>query len=166
MALTVEDGTQVTGANSYVSRADVIAYAAARGVTLTDDATTDGYLIQAAQYIDQHEPNLKGYRVARDQAMAFPRNFVYINGWYWAGDEIPTNLINCQCEFVIDLKNGVDLYNRPLNANLAQKRAKVDVIEVDYAIDKTPQNVTQTSKGDALLMTLLRNEGLTQLVRA
>jgi len=98
--------------------------------------------------------------------MAFPRNFVYINGWFWAGDEIPTNLINCQCEYVIDLFNGVDLYNRPANTNMAQRKAKVDVVEVEYAIDKSPQSAVKTSKGDALLMTLLRNEGLTQLVRA
>ena len=33
MAIVVETGAIVTSANSYVSRADVIAYAAARGVT-------------------------------------------------------------------------------------------------------------------------------------
>ena len=42
MALIVEDGSQVSNSDSYVSRADYIAYAATLGTTITDaDAATE-----------------------------------------------------------------------------------------------------------------------------
>ena len=166
MALTVEDGSLVAGADSYVTRADFITFAAARGVTVTDDVTADEYLLKAAEYIDRHESNLKGTLVDRDQAMAFPRNDVYVDSWYWSNTEIPRQVILCQMAFALDIRDGVDLYNRPQNPNLVAKKQKVDVVEVEYAVEKNPQKLSQTSTGDALLASLLRNNGLVQLIRS
>lgn len=167
MAVTVEDGTIVTGADSYVSRADYIAYAATVGVTITDDATADVQLVKAAEYIDRHEDNLKGYLVTRDQPMAFPRYDLYIDGWTWTHEEIPRQVTLAQMIFALDINAGIDLYNRPQNPNLFTKKEKVDgAVEVEYAVsENTGQKLSKTSTGDALLNSLLRTNGL-MLVRA
>lgn len=166
MALTVEDGSGVAGADSYISRADFITYAATLGITITDDATADTYLVKAAEYIDSHEENMLGIRAARDQAMAFPRVNLLINGWYWASDEIPTPVINAQKQYALDVYNGKDLWNRGANPNLAAVREKIDVIETQYAVvDGQAQELSYTSKGDAWLSQILEARGMT-LVRA
>lgn len=167
MAVTVETGAIVTGADSYVSRADYIAYAATVGVTITDDATADVQLVKSAEYIDRHEANLKGYRVTRAQPMAFPRYDLYIEGWTWLETEIPRQLTLCQMMFALDINAGIDLYNRPQNPNLIAKKERVEgAIEVEYAVsESTGQKLSQTSTGDALLNSLLKSNGL-KLVRS
>ena len=161
MALTVEDGSQVTGSDSYSSRADYIAYAATVGVTIADADAADIQLVKAAEYIDRHEDNLKGDLVTRDQSMAFPRYNLYIDGWSWLSTEIPRQVILCQMIFALDINAGIDLYNRPQNPNLIAKKEKVDVIEVEYAVgEATGQKLSKTSTGDALLNSLLNNSGL------
>jgi len=170
MALIIEDGSQVTDSNSYVSRADYITYANARGITIADTAVTDVQLLKAAEYIDRHEDNLKGYIVERDQSMAYPRYDLTIDGWYWGSDEIPRQVILCQLAFALDINSGVDLYNRPQNPNLITKSERIEgAIDIEYAVsENTGQKLSQTSTGDALLASLLNNSGLTSisLVRA
>jgi hypothetical protein len=169
MALVIEDGTLVANADSWVTRADYITYAAARGITITDDATADVQLLKAGEFINQHEDNLKGDLVDRDQSMSFPRYNLTIDGWWWTGEEIPRQVILCQLAYALDINAGVDIYNPPQNPNLATKKEKVDVIEVEYAVsENTGQKLSRTSTGDALLHALLENSGLNSisLVRA
>lgn len=53
MALIVEDGTGVDGANTYASLVDVLTYASARGVTLVeDDAVLEPLVHKAMDYIE------------------------------------------------------------------------------------------------------------------
>jgi len=170
MALIIEDGSQVTDSNSYVTRADYITYANARGITIADTAAADVQLLTAAEYIDRHEDNLKGYIVERDQSMAYPRNNLTIDGWYWGSDEIPRQVILCQLAFALDINSGEDLYNRSQNPNLITKSERVEgAIDIEYAVsESTGQKLSQTSTGDALLASLLNNSGLTSisLIRA
>lgn len=170
MAVIVEDGTGVTNSDSYVTRADYISYAAKVGVTIADAAAADVELIKAAEYIGRHEANLKGYRVNRDQSMAWPRYGVIIDEWSWTETEIPRQLILCQMAFALDVHNGIDLYNRPQNSGLVAKSKRVEgAVEVVYAVsDNNGQKLSQTSTGDALLASLLKNNGLMSvgLIRA
>lgn len=162
MSVTVEDGSIVTGANSYVSRADYIAYALTLGVVIADDATADAQLIKAAEFIDRHAANLKGWTVERDQPMQFPRSGVYIDDWYWDSDEIPRQVVLCQMAFALDINDGIDLYNRPQNPGIGVKSKRVEgVVTVEYAVgDGTGQKLTRSSTGDALLASLLNRSGL------
>lgn len=170
MALTIEDGTIVTGANSFVSRADYIAYAATIGVTIADDAAADIELIKAGEFINQHEDNLIGSLVSRDQAMSFPRNNLAINGWPYGGNEIPRAVTLCQMAFALDVHNGYDLWNPSANPNLVTKREKVEgAVEVEYAVsENAPQRLTRTSMGQSYLSALLKTTSLYSigLVRA
>ena len=164
MSITVEDGTLVADANSYVSRADYIAYAASVGVTIADDADADIELIKAAQFIDSHEANLKGVRVERDQAMAFPRYGVTIDGWAWGEDEVPRAVILCQLNLAVDIHAGIDPFNPPPNPNRATKREKVEgAVEVEYMGDGAGQKLGRDSRAQALLSSLLLRNGLTSI---
>lgn len=160
-SVIVENGSIVANANSYVSRADYVTYADSMGVNV-DAGSADSELIQAALFIDQHDRNLKGARVSRDQSMAFPRTGVEIDGWYWAHTEIPRNVILCQMQLAIDIHNGFDPWNPATNPNLAKKKKRVEgAVEVQYAVsDNSGQKLSRTSRADALLKSLLVRSGL------
>jgi hypothetical protein len=160
MALIVEDGSQVTDSDTYVTRVDYIAYALTLGITVASNANTDTQLVKAAEYIAHHEATLKGYRVDRDQSMAYPRTGLYIEGFYWESDEIPRQVILCQMNFALDVNNGEDLYNRSVNPNIAVTKERVEgAVEIEYA-NNAQQKLSKTSTGDALLRSLLKNGGL------
>jgi len=165
--MIIETGLQVAKSDSYTSRADYIAYAANIGVVIASTVAADEQLIKAAIYIGRHEANLKGSKVARDQSMAWPRNNVSIEGFTWSGTEIPRQLILCQMAFALDLNASIDLYNRPVNPNLAVTSERVEgAVAVQYAVGtNTGQKLSQTSTGDALLASLLKSNGM-MLVRA
>jgi len=168
MALVIEDGTVVANSNSYATRAEYIAWAATLGTTIADDAAADAELVKAAEYIDSHEVNMKGYRYSRDQSMTYPRNGVIIEGWAWGTNEIPRQLKQAQMAFAMDVHNSVDLFNQGGNPNLMAESERVEgAITVQYHIGNGTdgQKATYTSKGEAWLRMLLRQNGL-QLVRA
>lgn len=126
MAIVVEDGSIVAGANSYVTVAELQAYATARGVTI--DGQAEKHLTQAMDYIE----NLifKGYKKTQDQPLQWPRMDVFIDGYLWRSDEIPNELKNGLMQCAIAIHEG----NDPLqDAPRAVQRQKVDVIEVEYA---------------------------------
>jgi len=162
MALIVEDGSIVAGANTWVSRADYIAYAATLGVTIADVDASDVHLIKAREFIEQHEDNLKGSLIERGQPTAYPRNWLVIDGWSWSGSEIPTKVPLCQMAFALDVNAGVDLWNVPINPSIIAKRERVEgAVEVEYAIEGgTGQNPMRTSTGDSFLSSLLNKSSM------
>ena len=162
MSLLVETGAIINGANTYVSRADYIAYAASIGITIADGVEADYQLIKAAEYIDNHEENLKGTKVDRDQAMSYPRTDLYIEGWYWSSEEIPRQVILAQKMYALMINDGEDLYNRNVNPNTAIKKERIEgAVEVEYAHNSNiTQQLSKNSKADALMSSLLHNNGL------
>jgi len=143
MALIVEDGSQVTNSDSYVTRAVYIAYALTLGVTIADEEETDQKLRKAAIYISSKESQLIGVRVDRDQSIA-----------YWEIDEIPTQVKNAQMNLALDLEDGIDLYNLPQSDNVGIKKEKIDgAIEVEYAIAEGSK-ISRKSSSQALMSQL------------
>lgn len=166
MALVVEDGSIVTGADSFVTRADFITYAATKGITIADEAATDVMLFKAGQYINSKEPNLKGNRVERDQPMAYPRENLNIEDFNWSSTEIPRQVILAQMELAIDVNDGVDLWNPPTNPNRAVRRERVEgAVEVEYMGNDNAAKVSRDSLSQAIMSVLLRNNGLILLQR-
>jgi hypothetical protein len=168
MALTIEDGTIVIGADSFCPRQEYIAYAASKGVIIADDTEADVELVRAAEFIGAHEPNLKGDKIARDQPLAYPRKNLVLEGFEWGADEIPRQVILCQMALALDIHAGIDLYNPSPNPNRATRREKVDVIEVEYFGKNGGIKMNRDSTATALLATLLKRSGLMSipLVRA
>jgi hypothetical protein len=93
MAIVVEDGTGVDGAESYVTVAEFKAYAIANGLSGHDASDTDieAALRRATRYIDNYyRPRWPGSRTyGRDQDLAWPRTDV-LDG---EGEEIPDDEI-------------------------------------------------------------------------
>ena len=163
MALIIENGTAVLNSDSYVSRAEYIAYALAIGVTIADDSAADIQLIESAQFIESHDSNLKGYRLNRDQSMAWPRGLVETDGWLWNSDEIPRNLRLAQMAIALDLNSGVDLYN-PQPVRTRKKELIEGAIEVEYFGQDSAVKLGRSSRARALLNSLLRRTSNINLV--
>ncbi len=131
MTLVVEDGSIISGADSYISTADFTAYAAARSYTLIAGAET--LLIQAMDYLESLK--YKGVKSTISQPLQWPRINVYIDGYYFPSNEIPQDLIDAQCEVAM----AIDAGNGPL-ADVARQtiREKVGPLDVEYAPGSAP----------------------------
>jgi len=124
---------------------------------LPDDTTTDAKAVSAMRFIDSAEATLIGKRVSRDQSLSFPRSGVVVDGWEWSSNEIPRNALLLQLSLMLDLAQGVDIYN-PEPAK-AKKREKVDSIEVEY-FGPSDQKLGRQSQTLALLSSLQNKRGL------
>jgi len=145
--LTIEDGTNVADANSYVTRAEIIAYAAARGVTIADDAGTDVLAIKAMDFIESRRFN--GERVnGLEQPLEWPRKYVIIGEEELPTDTIPKAIKKAESEAVLLLSQGIELMpNR--NTDAYVKSEKVGSIETEYF--GAPNVVPTTPTLDAIL---------------
>jgi hypothetical protein len=161
VSLIVETGAIVTGANTFVTRVDFIAYALLKGIVIANTSATDAQLINAGIYINAQEPRLKGVRVERAQSMAFPRDGVIVDGFEWEDDEIPRNVVLAQMELALDLNAGIDIYNPPNSASAAVRRKRVDgAVEVEYAVSDE-MKLSRNSTSMALMRSLMKNNGMT-----
>jgi len=87
MALTVEDGTLVSNANSYISVANFVAWADARGITYPALPELEQKILRAMDYIECL--NFVGQKHEETQSLQWPRDYVYIDGYSVDSDEIP-----------------------------------------------------------------------------
>lgn len=87
MALTVEDGTLVSNANSYISVANFVDWADARGITYPALPELEQKILRAMDYIESL--NFVGQKHEDTQALQWPRDYVYIDGYSVDSDEIP-----------------------------------------------------------------------------
>lgn len=91
MALDIETGSGVSGAVSFVTVAELDAYAAQRGITLpADEAQKERLLLDAAEYLESFAHRYVGRRYSREQGLAWPRvGAVDSDGFSYAWDEVP-----------------------------------------------------------------------------
>lgn len=163
MSFTVEDGTTVEGANSYVSVAYADTYHSDRGNsdwTGTDDVK-EAALVKATDYIEQtYTGRWIGYKVEYNQALSWPRTYndpdLY-NTIYDISGEVPDRLKQAVCILALES------LSTDLNPTQTQtvKREKVDVVEVEY-MDARDGGRTNSSRPaiDGILRTLLTGSPL------
>lgn len=152
MALIVEDGSIVANAVTYVSATDLAAYATARGLTLpADEASRERLLVKAMDFLELLESRFQGSRVSVEQALAWPRYGVTLNGFSVADDSIPTALKNALCQLACDA-NSVDLMPNGTGREII--RQKVDVIETEYANTGSGSVTPELNKAMAFLTPL------------
>jgi hypothetical protein len=110
MALIVEDGTVVAGAESFVSVADADTYFANRNNATWDalDVTDDKEpaLRKATAYMEQmYRMRWLGYRYTSTQVLSWPRANVQINDGPWwnfvAVDTVPQQVKDACCELAV-----------------------------------------------------------------
>jgi hypothetical protein len=162
--LTVEDGSIVSGANTYVSLADVIAYALDRGVDLedVDEDVVTAMIIKAMDYLSLYSSRWQGSRVGDTQVLDWPRTGVKMRGMstWFPETAIPNTLKAAVSQLVIEQHvNDVQLLQSTL-PGLPVIREKLDVIETEYArpTDLAGEDYTQARMPlvEALLAPLVR----------
>lgn len=145
MAFAVEDGSVVTGANSYADVTTADTYHSDRGNSSWSSLSTpqkQAALIKATDYIDQeYGPSFIGEQYSEGQALEWPRSGLSSIGY----DEIPDALIQAVCLLALEAST-TDL-NPSLARGGAVKREKVDVVEVEYMDGAPSQTVRPAISG-------------------
>lgn len=133
MGLTVEDGSIVAGANSYIDLAFARSYAADRGVALSaDDVALTPWLIKACDYIETKSALFVGTVINVAQALSWPRQGVtYQDGSAFPINSIPVMLKAAQAQLVIEQFNGIDLI--PTQDGKFVVSESVDVLRTTYS---------------------------------
>ena len=91
MALVIESGGVVTGADSFATAAELVTYAENFGKTIPVEVPAQEALLRRAALQMDAMP-WKGRAVNRDQALAWPRAEVKRQGWVLRLDEIPPQI--------------------------------------------------------------------------
>lgn len=137
MPLVIEDGSLVANANSFVSVAEVRAYANARTSPIptndpAGDAAIEAACIVAIDFLETFRGEYQGGKVdPASQSLQWPRSGVTIDGWQVPTNTIPKLLKDAQCQLAIDVAAGVDLM--PSGDGREVIRKKIDVLETEYA---------------------------------
>lgn len=137
MALIIEDGTIVAGAQTYAEIADVNAYYAARPsegtawLALSTDEQREEALLLTTEWIESRfDSRWKGRRVSSAQELDWPRAGAIINGFLHPSDEIPGELITAISIGVEDyLTNGDWQGASDDSSTIVKERSKLDVLE-------------------------------------
>lgn len=150
MALTVETGSGVSNADSYISRADAVSYATARYgasdpfVAETDGEVQDRWLRQAAQALDgAYGPRLISTPASTTQGLLWP--LVQFKDIYDRTVEktvVPSSVSYAQAELARVVANGGELYP-DLDRGGSIKSVQVDVISVEYMARATDGTIYQ-----------------------
>jgi hypothetical protein len=166
MTITVEDGSIVSGANSYNSVADLDTYAGIRGVDLSsyDTAGKELLLLKAMDYIEAQRSRFQGYKVDEDQPLQWPRYDVWIDGWLKSHTSIPRELQYAQLNLALEAVS-TDLMPTVLPTEKGPvESVKVGSIEVAYS-NSSPRHLPAFAKAEALLAPLYKYNGMV-LVRS
>jgi len=91
MTLVVETGALVSGANTYVGVDNFKAWADDRNITYTnDDLVIEHKIFRAMDYFESL--HFLGLKSDENQALQWPRDQVYIDGYAVESDEIPNEV--------------------------------------------------------------------------
>ena len=113
MALIVEDGTGVVGANSFASVATIRALADARGDHLApaSDAAVERYAIKAMDMLQGFRARYQGAKTypTTINPLQWPRTGVKIDCEAIGADAVPQQMVDAQCVLTCVQGGGVDI---------------------------------------------------------
>lgn len=153
MALVIEDGSQVAGANSYVSLATAKSYASARGSTAM---ITEAKLIEAMDYLESLRADYQGMKISGDQPLQWPRVGVVVDDFPIDEDEIPSCLKAAQCQLAMDATSVKLLPTGDRREVTSESYAK-GVVAKTYATGLGGSPKPRLTAADALLAPLLKS---------
>ncbi|MEM6902247.1 MAG: DnaT-like ssDNA-binding protein [Pseudomonadota bacterium] len=146
MTLVVEDGSVVTGAESYISAPDATAYLEARGYDAwTDqaDAAKERALRLATDYMVQtYRGRWIGNRAQSDQSLDWPRHQVIADGYHVDSDVVPADVQRACALLAVRALTG------DLVPDLTRRTSKeaVGPIEVEYDGDERSNPYRQVER--------------------
>ena len=132
MALVIEDGSEIAGAQSFVTVAELDAYALLRNITTLPAVETEkeALLILGMDFINTQESKFQGARNTSTQILSFPRNGVSMFGFPFSSASVPQLVKDAQMQIAIEAVTN-DLI--PTGAGRETIREKVGEIEVEYS---------------------------------
>ena len=154
MALIVEDGTGVVGADSYISAADAVARAAILGFDFPLVGDADTPLIRAGIYLEKYRLQYQGTKYIKGQSLQWPRDPVYIDNEYNEPGDIPQMLIDAQLYIASVDYNGGILF--PTAVGSATSKSVGDV-SVSSANAGKLDNTATMGFADMMLKPLMKN---------
>lgn len=164
MTLIIEDGSIVSGANSYITIDEYAAWADARFGADRDaapacDADVEALVFRAMDYFEAQ--SFQGVKVSSTQSLQWPRYGVSIDDYAVDSDSIPNEVK----QSIYELAYAQELGSGELNTiERKTKREKVDVIEVEYA-DNASSTVINVSVPNAMKKLLSYGGGQHRVIR-
>ena len=164
MALTVEDGTGLELADSYISLVDARALALNLGWVLpTDDTAAEVALRNGAQYADLSESSFAGTRLVDIQGLAWPRLNSYkcygTNTITIDSDSVPKEIQKAQVAAAVEYGEGSD--PRPNNdGKEVQEQTVGPISKKFFQTGSTGGGFTITAAYDAMKPLLCAGSGL------
>lgn len=151
MALVVETGNIVPGADSYISLSDARTLAAKYGYDLpADDTEAEAALRNGAMYIGLQEPVMCGRRVSSAQSLAFPRTGISLYGFPVASNVIPEQVKLAQVIAGVEYGSGAVVRGSTDGRVTTMERVE-GAVTVQYANNgNTGASITITAAMDAL----------------
>jgi len=155
MAIIVEDGSNIAGANSYVSLVDARAILNPLGQDLNSvDAIAEQQILNATRYIEAFRQSFKGWKRSGTQSMQWPRLGVVIDGISIDSNIIPQDLIDAQVFAAYEYAEGQIL--QPSSSGQSISRERVEgAIDTSYfntgAIEGSPALVRVNDSLNPLL---------------
>lgn len=120
--ITIEDGTGVANANSYVTFAEYVAYCEDRGLVAPDVEVATPLILEAALFLETSECKLQGHRTYPDrQALAWPRKCVKAFGVDVPDDVIPLKIKQAQMAAALASSTGLVLFPNQTGANITEE---------------------------------------------
>lgn len=147
MSLVIEDGSGVTGANTFVSLVDARALAFTYGYTISaDDTEAEEQLKSAYLYLVSYESTLQGSRSTSIQRSIFPRtgvlNALVANTPSIDADSIPEQVKLAQIVTAQVINGGVSLYNVAASGELKSFEV-VGVYKEEYKDGRSGETKTR-----------------------
>lgn len=165
--LVIEDGTVVTSANSYVTKAEVETFCNDFGLTFTTNATLAVQaIIRGCAFVDS-EYDFKGEKYSYDDPMEWPRVGIYddvnidpsVDMEYYL--EIPNALKKACCRAAYEEAAVPGTLQSNLSTGI--RREKVDVIETEYFGNSPSRTVYRVIEG--FLKGLLKSRNTATILR-
>lgn len=167
MALIVEDGSGILGADSYSTLEEARAYALSRGLVLPElDTLAEVQLRVAFDYIESLGSRYTGQRTLAAQITQWPRKYVYIDCAELDPAIVPLAVKQAQVHLAAAIQSGVNLF-AVSDGSAAIVREKVGEIETEYKVSAGSSSATyaRVIAADRLLSPLLRDGGMSVTVQ-
>lgn len=164
MALVIENGGVVTGADSFATAAELVTYAENFGKTIPVEVPAQEALLRRAALQMDAMP-WKGRAVNRDQALAWPRAEVKRQGWVLRLDEIPPQIKAGQMALAAEIH--ADNLVAPETKTGAVVSETVGPISTTFAVaSKSVSRPAATRQSYAQFTGLLESSNQINLVRS
>ena len=165
MALVIENGSIVAGADSFATAAELVTYAANFGRTIPDTEEAQESLLRRA-YLEMLALPWKGGIVNPNHTGAWPRYDVMRNEWLVASDSIPSQIKAGQMALATEI-HADDIDKPELRKGAVTKTRVEGAVEQQYAAaPKSLSKPASTRQSYAQFAGFLESANQIKLVRS